>query len=619
MVRYELILHRYPKLSVADIPKRMGDLPEEFSEGTLQRALENPEGGAVAIAWGDRRKRLLQVKRRIEILGGSAELVDRAGPMAKRLTSIADDLRGLLPTKAEDDDKTRLRDPTELNFIWIGLAAAATAGALIYAQGAEDQSQRTRAVQGAGFALSLIMSQLFVRGVRRWYAEEGRAWVAALLMLIPMLSLGAAGYEAYALGVVKRSAAMLSGEGKTHAAKPLMKPFAALIVELRHRKERAELAAALASEGTRKPGDEPAEATDQAEGQAVAEAAEATAEAPEAANDQPSKSGRTRREAHDVGRKTAMTSSEANPTSQPTAATTPNDTTLAEATAMARWVGDTGQATPTTQVIAAGPSEPAVAPAPAPLPKQAAAPAPAPLEVSEPWDPLRRVDDVNEIHAAVAVALAVLMFMIGLWTGRRARNRRAVAIASADEPILEQELEQPPLQEQELELEAPESEPQEEEQPAFSAEQASEPDEEPTAQLSAPDDPWAEQSFEELAEDPPPTVPRVATDPLALPGEFSGGMPVAAEPSRRAPERVPSIPPTGLAEARSAPLEPENEWPDWMAEPAPPPPQPAAANDNDARTAGTKEKPRKVAQRGGTRGGIQEEVVRRRPDARRDD
>src|SRR5688572_28514953 len=103
----------------------MGDLPEEFSEGTLQRALENPEAGSIAIAWGDRRKRLLQIKRRIEIYGGSAELVDRAGPLAQRLTSIADDLRGFLPKPAPDDDQARFRDPTELNFIWIGLAAAA--------------------------------------------------------------------------------------------------------------------------------------------------------------------------------------------------------------------------------------------------------------------------------------------------------------------------------------------------------------------------------------------------------------------------------------------------------------------------------------------------------------
>lgn len=619
MVRYELILHRYPKLSVADIPKRMGDLPEEFSEGTLQRALENPEAGSIAIAWGDRRKRLLQIKRRIEILGGSAELVDRAGPLAQRLTSIADDLRGFLPKQAPDDDQARFRDPTELNFIWIGLAAAAAAGALIYAHGAEDQGQRTRAVQGAGFALSVIMSQLFVRGARRWYAEEGRAWVAALLMLIPMLSLGAAGYQAYALGVVQRSAALLSGESKGQAAKPLMKPFAALIVELRHRKQRAELAAALASEGTRKPGADEntatAEAAEQAEEQPAAEAAEASAGAAQATHDE--KSGHTRRDANAAGRKTAMISSEANPsqvqTSQPTAASTrnPADAALEEATAIARWVGDVGQTTPTTPVIATRPNDPIVAPLPARSPERTAAPAPAPAQISEAWDPLRRVDDVNEIHAAVAVALAALMFMLGLWTGRRARSRRALAIA--DEPIVEQELEQPLLQEQELELEQPASE-AEDEQPAFAAEQESEPDAEPPTPLAPPDDPWAEQSFEELAEDPPPTVPRVATDPLSLPGECSGGMPV--EPSRRAPERVPSIPPIGLAEARPAALDAANEWPDWMAEPAPPPPP--AANDNNQQPAAAKEKPRKTAQRG-TRGGIQEEVVRRRPDARRDD
>src|SRR5258707_1388091 len=103
----------------------MGELPEEFSEGTLQRALENPEAGSVAIAWGDRRKRLLMIKRRIELLGGSAELVDRAGPLAKKLTAIGDTLRDFLPKKSEDPEQMQLHDPTELSFVWIGLALAA--------------------------------------------------------------------------------------------------------------------------------------------------------------------------------------------------------------------------------------------------------------------------------------------------------------------------------------------------------------------------------------------------------------------------------------------------------------------------------------------------------------
>lgn len=608
MVRYELILHRYPKLSVADIPRRMGDLPEEFSEGTLQRALENPEGGSIAIAWGDRRKRLLQIQRRIEILGGSAELVDRAGPLAKRFTAFGDALREYFPKKNEEPEKEQLRDPTELSFVWIGLALAACAGGLVYARMATDAHQRTYSVQGAGFAFSLIMSQLFVRGVRRWFAEEGRASVTALLVLLPMLTLFGAGYEAYALGVVKRSAALISGEGKSASAKPLMKPFAALIVELHHRKQRQELAAALAGDNDRaaqpdKPGE--AENTEAAAAQPVA--AEATPSAATPATGRRAKAGHKR--------KTAMTSNPATRVDSPqlTAAAiqAPADTPEA---AMARWVGDVGQATPTTLAIAAKPQEELPQPrAQEPARKQV----PAPAQISEPWDPLRRIEDVNEIHVAIAASFAALMFVVGLWSGRRARRAVPAVIAQA------------PAAEPAARADAPSAAPElpddfEPEEQAFEAEQ---PWEEPAPQparrdFQTPVAPapatgphYDEASFADLTS--PGFSP--TDDPLALPDAFEGSVPPA--PSRREPDTLPSLPPGGLAPKPAVSLEDANQWPEWTAaEPAPA--QPAANDNAAARPAAVKEQPKPARKRaaGAARGGIQEEmVVRRRSDARRDD
>lgn len=617
MVRYELILHRYPKLSVADIPKRMGDLPEEFSEGTLQRALENPDGGTVAIAWGDRRKRLLMIKRRIEILGGSAELIDRAGPLAKKLTEIGDNLRELLPKKPEGTEERRYRDPTELSFMWIGIALAACAAGLVYSQLAQDAHQRTYSVQAAGFALSVIMSQLFVRGVRRWFAEEGRASVSALLVLLPMLALFGAGYEAYALGTVKRSAALISGETKTASAKPLMKPFAALIVELRHRKQRQELAAALAGESERGAhGDKPkpaapAEVEAAAPEAASPEESEASAEAaPHAAPARHAKPGHKR--------KTAMTTAQATPVDSPqlTAAgvAPPIDTPEA---AMARWVGDVGQATP-TELLAA----PAREAAPQPRAQESVhkpLPAPAPAQIDERWDPLRRIDDVNEIHVAVAVAFAALMFVIGLWSGRRTRKRVPAAVPAQDAPQPEPEAPTIPEPHPAFQSRDPFDQPAEAEADPWAepAHATAPPEHEerhvPAAVMRAT---YGETSFDDL------TSPGISPtdDPLALPDAFEDSLPPAT-PSRREPDALPSLPPPILAQAKPKPapqLEDTNQWPEWPAE-EPAPVQAPVANDN-AAVRPAPQKPARKRAAGTPRGGIQEEmVVRRRSDARRDD
>src|SRR5262249_35071170 len=162
-----------PKLDVADIPRRMGDLPKEFSEGTLKQALEQPENGAIAIAWSDQRKPLLLIKRRIEILGGSATLHDHASPFAQRCTAIAD--RVFAGWRERDPDRGA-NDPTRLGFASSAVLALAACGALAYAYKAHDAALRVRALQGGAFVLGVICSRLFVRGVRRWFAEQGAAW-----------------------------------------------------------------------------------------------------------------------------------------------------------------------------------------------------------------------------------------------------------------------------------------------------------------------------------------------------------------------------------------------------------------------------------------------------------
>jgi hypothetical protein len=48
------------------------------------------------------------------------------------------------------------------------------------------------------------------------------------------------------------------------------------------------------------------------------------------------------------------------------------------------------------------------------------------------WEPLRSVEDINEIHVAGAALIAVLMFAIGILVGRR--RRRVLPIAQSDQP-----------------------------------------------------------------------------------------------------------------------------------------------------------------------------------------
>jgi hypothetical protein len=340
-------------------------------------------------------------------------------------------------------------------------------------------------------------------------------------------------------------------------------------------------------------------------------AAEAT---PSAA---PPATGRRARAGHK--RKTAMTSNPATPTDSPqlTAAAiqAPADTPEA---AMARWVGDVGQATPTALAIAAKPKEEVPQPrAQEPARKQRHAPA----QISEPWDPLRRIEDVNEIHVAIAVSFAALMFVVGLWSGRRARRAAPAVIAQVDMPA--------PAPAPAARADAPSTAPELPENL------------EPEEQVFEAEEPWDEPSPQPAQHDfQTPVAPAPATgthydeasfadltspgfsptdDPLALPDAFEGSVPPA--PSRREPDTLPSLPPGGLAPKPAVSVEDENQWPEWTA-PEPAPAQPAANDNAAARPAAVKEQPKPARKRaaGAARGGIQEEmVVRRRSDARRDD
>jgi hypothetical protein len=119
------------------------------------------------------------------------------------------------------------------------------------------------------------------------------------------VALAAAGYEAYTLGLVDESKVALDKARAGSAPKPLMKPFTALIVELQHRKQRAELAAALASagvtvEGTQEPtpGDAPEQAVPTAEAVAAvagAAGADGTAANAPAAAGKSARRGRKRK------------------------------------------------------------------------------------------------------------------------------------------------------------------------------------------------------------------------------------------------------------------------------------------------------------------------------------
>ena len=373
MVRYELILHRRPKIGAKEVEKRFADMPKELSKGTLERALENLDGGSIPIAWGGSRKRLRSIQRRIEILGGATELVDHGGALAKALTSIGDEIGyffGGEKTQAKSRKPAPRRDPTTLNYLFLILSVVAAGFALIFARGVHDAAARLYATQGSGILLGVCTSQVFVRGVRRWFTQQGRAWVSACMLLVPVLSLSAAGYEAYALGIVQQSAAKLAKQTRRAQPKPLMKPFTALMVELKRRKQREELAAALASAAAK---------------------------------------GREARTSESTTPATAMTS-----TDHPQPAATGLEPAPLQVPESILWQ----------------PPEVSVR---EPLPARP----PTWQEQLEGWQPLRTVSDVNELHVAAALVLALLTFAIGLWSGRKTRVTNRAPQPSAAEPAPE--------------------------------------------------------------------------------------------------------------------------------------------------------------------------------------
>jgi hypothetical protein len=645
VVRYELILRRYPKLSAADIAKRMADLPDEFSEGTLERALKDPAAGAIAIAWGDSRKRLLLIQRRIELLGGAAELVDRAGPFAKRVTELKDRVTDLWrkPPGQAARAKTVVSDPGRLSVGFVGLVAAAALGAFFYAQREHDAAAHRHALQAGAFAIGTISAQLFVRGVRRWFSATGSAWLSAGLVLLPTLTLMAAGYEAHELGLVQRSMALIANRGRVGQAKPLMKPFEALLVELRHRKQRAELAAALASDRAQPavtPG-QPTQSTVATVAPGQAEPAAATAPAadsgkPAARSTRTSARSSSRaRRARD--RKADMTSSETKQLAagavelasapaalQPTAAEhdmtavvpasgqsalfvwptavvpgagwDEDELSLKPAAAgPGAWLFDRSQRC--MQPTAARHTAASISPAIASAERAPAKSAPAVLgsapgwprgdsdaQSVQVWGPLRSIGDVNEIQAGLALLFAASMFALGVWSGRR----RSRPLDTA-RPL--------PLEAAEL--------------PSPTAAQGDLPS--------------------EFVREP------VASSPIAAPGDLSS-QPVSESvaPSVRAVaptlNRAPSDAAPAFEPAPTHAALPRESSPALAVESARVLAPPSAANDNVA----TVERPairREIQPRASppqrevaigsshaARGGVQEEqVVRRRNDARRDD
>jgi hypothetical protein len=435
MVRYELILRRYPKLSAAQVPERMGDLPQEFSEGTLQSALNTPDGGPVSIAWGDRRKSLLLIQRRIEILGGSAELIDRSGPFAKWITEHLDAIRDRIKGKKRKQSAVPF-DPARASRVFYGFFVLCIAGLLAYAQfGAEAQS-RVHVLTAAGFAAGILGSQLFVRGVRSWYGGEGRAWVAALFVLVPMVSLAWAGFEAHALGLTEHPLAVLKGESvATH--KPLMKPFTALVVELRRRQQRAELAKALAEMEAERKATQPAQGAAADGGAAVGAApvegaaAEGGAAKP-AANHAAAKSHRGKGSAaKPLGQSHAEHAGAVRPAQQHETVQTQVSVGIAPPCEEPPVLS-----MPSALEAVAVSATPAPVQQPAHIQQPPAAPKPVVRQLApdDTWGPLRSVTDVNEVHVFVALVLACVTFVMGVRRGRSQRLRAALALEQSVVP-----------------------------------------------------------------------------------------------------------------------------------------------------------------------------------------
>lgn len=404
MVRYELILRRHPKLQAVDIPKRLGDLPKEFSEGTLRQALADPTLTGIAIAWGDSRSRLLTVKRRIEILGGAVDLIDRAGPFRKGLTELRDRL-GSFGRQPESKRAPTGVDPDRIGVVWIVGAALLVVGALVFAQRAHSEVMRTHALRAAGGVLGMISARLFVRGVQRWFAGHERPLVSVCLALGPCLMFAGASYHAYNSGVFSKAAAALPKPPGMSQPKPSMKPFAALLAELRRREQRAELTAALA-------GATPDDTT-----AAIALALQEPV-VPAAPGDPVAATAENERVRVMDAKSPADTTTRTGPI---IALTEPYSRVVAALGMSVAW--PLSLAAPAVQpaaavswCLASWPS----ALAPETVTHHTPAPRPAPRVVlQEPVDPLRAIADVNGIQLAGALVLALLMFALGFRIGRR--------------------------------------------------------------------------------------------------------------------------------------------------------------------------------------------------------
>jgi hypothetical protein len=419
LVRYELILQRAPKLRAVDIEPRMGDLPDELSLGSLQRALEEPECGPIAIAWGDNRKRLHLIQRRIAIMGGEALLVDRAGPLRQRLTDWTDTL--LSPFRKDEAAAARSSQdgPAYARIAWSCALLLAIAAALLWRYGDKlplPPWVRPRALQLAGCLLGATLAQVLVSGVRMWLEGPGRRSLAAGCMLLSLSSLGAASYQARELGIWKRASALKASLTHDKQQKPNMKPFTALMVELERRQQRRELTAALERSAPKSPapGESPAEpATLEAmQPQAIlsatvpAQPSQPTAASPQPAASQPA------------------APQQAN-TSRPLSATDlPRETSERSARATAAHggiAGDTAQARAIAERTAS--TDPN------------ARQTPAILQPEQPSGPWRTLDDVNPIHGALAAGIALLTFALGVRVGRRGQPKREVDAGRAGDVI----------------------------------------------------------------------------------------------------------------------------------------------------------------------------------------
>ena len=398
MVRYELILHRAPKLRASDIEQRMGDLPDELSLGSLQRAIEDPELGDVPIAWGDSRKRLLMIQRRIAILSGDAELVDRAGPLRQRLTDWGDAL--LSPFRKDDAAAAHSGGSALGRIVWASAVCVAMAAGLLWRYGDNlpvplPPWVRPRALQVAGFVAGVTLAQLLVSGLRLWMQGPGRRILASGCIVLALSSLAAASYQAREMGVWSRAGALKSRLTQDRRPQPNMKPFTALMVELERRHQRRELTAALDRSA---PKTSPTEVATMQPNTPTAP----TLETQLMAAQRPA-------EVILLAAVVPGTRDEAR-VAQPLS---PKD--------RAREASERSSRSTHAQDGAAGVTASSKAVDRADSRMQPAKPAPGIVQPDDALGPWRTLYDIHPIHAAFAAALAFFAFALGVWMGRRER------------------------------------------------------------------------------------------------------------------------------------------------------------------------------------------------------